>query len=225
MDAIFPNFELALRNFSISFIPAFLGIILHEVGHGWMALRQGDTTAQSLGRLTLNPIPHIDPAGLAMFVLTSIGGSFVFGWARPVPVDLRRLRNLRQGLMLVALAGPCTNFLLVLGFAALLKLTLVMLPPTEWLHSSAYIFALSTLQMGIIINLGLGIFNLLPLPPLDGSKVISYFLPPRAAYAYLSFRYGLIVLIVLIASGVLNPVLTPVLRGGFNAVLDLFAIS
>ncbi len=225
MDAIFQNFERVLRDFSIVFIPAFLGIILHEVGHGWMALRQGDTTARSLGRLTLNPIPHIDPVGLTMFVLTSIGGGVVFGWARPVPIDPRRFRNPRRGLMLVALAGPCTNFLLALGFAALLKLTLVMLPPAEWLHSSACIFAISTLQAGIIINLSLGIFNLLPLPPLDGSKVISYFLPPQAAYAYLSFRYGLVVLIVLIAAGVLNPVLTPVLRGGFNAVLDLFAIS
>ncbi len=225
MDAIFPNFEQALRNFSIAFIPAFLGIILHEIGHGWMALRQGDTTARAMGRLTLNPLPHIDPVGLAMFVLTSLGGSFVFGWAKPVPVDPRRFRSPRSGLMLVALAGPCTNFLLALCCAALLKLTLVLLPPAQWMHSAAYVFAVSTLQMGIIINLGLGIFNLLPIPPLDGSKVIAYFLPPRTAYSYLTFRYGMEVIIELIPSDVLHHFLTPVLKGGFRLILNLFAIG
>ncbi len=226
MHTLFSDFDTALRNFSIAFIPAFLGIILHEIGHGWMALRQGDVTAKLMGRLTLNPIPHIDPIGLAMFALTSLSGSFVFGWARPVPIDPRQFRNPRRGLLLVSLAGPCTNFLLALFFGALLKATIVLLPPEQWMYNSSYLFAVSSMQMGIIINLGLGLFNMVPVPPLDGSKVISYFLPPRMAYSYLSFgRYGMIVLIVLIATGVLSPILVPLLLGGFSLILDIFAIG
>ena len=169
---IFSNTEQALRNFSIAFIPAFLGIILHEMGHGYMALRQGDYTAKFMGRLTLNPIPHIDPVGLIMFVLTSISGSFVFGWAKPVPIDVRNFRNPRHGLMLVALAGPLTNVLLAILFGLLLKITITLFPILAYQDSSAYIFVLSVLQMGIIINLGLALFNLFPIPPLDGSKVV-----------------------------------------------------
>ncbi|MDO5536645.1 MAG: site-2 protease family protein [Desulfovibrionaceae bacterium] len=226
MDSLFTNFDQALRNFSIAFIPAFLGIILHEVGHGWMALRQGDITAKFMGRLTLNPIPHIDPLGLAMFVLTSLSGSFVFGWAKPVPINPRNFARPRQGLMWVALAGPCTNFLLALICAALLKAVIVFLPPVYWLSNPVYEFAVSTLQMGILINLGLGVFNLVPIPPLDGSKVVSYFLPPKAAYSYLSFgRYGFIVLILLIATGILSHVLLPLLKGSFHLILSLFAIA
>ncbi len=222
---LFSNTEQALRNFSIAFIPAFLGIILHEIGHGYMALRQGDFTAKLSGRLTLNPLPHIDPVGLLMFVLTSLSGSFVFGWAKPVPVNVRAFRDPRHGLMLVALAGPLANVLLALIFGLLLKLTITLFPPLAYQHSSAYIFALSMMQTGIVINLGLALFNLFPIPPLDGSKVVSYFLPGRLAYSYLSIeRYGMIILILLIASGALGPIITPILKGSFNLILDLFAL-
>ena len=106
----------ALRLLAIAFVPALLGIILHEVAHGWVAERCGDPTARQLGRLTLNPLPHIDPAGLAVFGLTSLSGAFVFGWAKPVPVDPRNFRNPHRDMMLVALAGPMTNFLLAVAF-------------------------------------------------------------------------------------------------------------
>ncbi len=222
---ILSNTEQALRNFSIAFIPAFLGIILHEMGHGYMALRQGDYTAKFMGRLTMNPIAHIDPVGLLMFVLTSLSGSFVFGWAKPVPVDARNFRNPRHGLMLVALAGPLVNVLLAILFGLLLKLTITVFPFLTYQDSSAYIFVLSMLQMGIIINLGLALFNLFPVPPLDGSKVVSYFLPQRLAYKYLSIeRYGLLILIVLLATGVLGPIITPILRESYHGILGLFGI-
>lgn len=222
----FANFDQALHNFSIAFIPAFLGIILHEIGHGYMALRQGDITAKFMGRLTLNPVPHIDPVGLFVFILTSLSGSFVFGWAKPVPINPRNFRRPRQGIMWVALAGPATNFLLAILCAAALKLLIVLLPPVYWLDSSGYVFAITTLQMGILINLGLAFFNLFPIPPLDGSKVISYFLPPKAAYSYLSFgRYGFLVLVLLIATGIVGHILMPVIKGTFNIILTLFAIS
>ena len=226
MDALFSNFDQALRNFCIAFIPAMLGIILHEVGHGYAALRQGDPTAKMMGRLTLNPLPHIDPVGLIVFFLTSLSGSFVFGWAKPVPFDPRYFRNPRQGMMWVALAGPGTNFLLALICASLLKLTIVFFAPEVWYTNSVYVFFLETLQMGILINLGLGFFNLLPVPPLDGSKVLSYFLPRNAAYTYLNFeRYGFIILILIIVSGLPGVVLTPLLQGSYNLILTLFAIS
>ncbi len=218
--------DAAIRNFSLAFIPAFLGIILHEVAHGWMARAQGDRTAESLGRLTLNPLPHIDPLGLLVFVLTSLGGSFVIGWARPVPINPRNFRRPRRGLMLVALAGPVTNILLALAFGLLFKLALTVFPPYLSQLSPAQLFILKCLQLGIVINLGLALFNLLPVPPLDGSKVISYFLPAELAWRYLSIeRWGFLILILLLASNVLGRVISPLLRGGCQLILTVLGIS
>lgn len=223
----FPDVDIAnsVRNFAVAFIPAFLGIILHEVGHGWAALHQGDRTAKLMGRLTLNPFPHIDPLGLIVFILTSLSGSFVFGWAKPVPVDPRNFRNPSKGMMIVSLAGPGTNIVLAILFGLLLKISLVLMPPLTYQSSQTYIFLLSTLQAGIMINLCLAFLNLLPIPPLDGSKVISYFLPPRTAYSYLSTeRYGFLILMILIVAGVLNKILGPVLQGSFQLILKSFGI-
>ncbi len=173
------NIAHALRILSISLVPALLGIILHEVAHGWMAEKLGDPTARMMGRLTLNPIPHIDPMGLAVFGLTSLTGSFVFGWAKPVPVNPRYFRKIDRDMMLVALAGPSANFLLAVIFGVLLWAAVSFLPFAQWKDNSAYIFCLSSLQAGVIINFGLGWLNLLPIPPLDGSKILAYFLPPQ----------------------------------------------
>ena len=106
------SFAQSVSRFAVVFIPAYLGIILHEVGHGWAALREGDPTAKFMGRLTINPIPHIDVLGLVVFIVTSISGGFVFGWAKPVPIDPRNFRNPRRGLLTVSLAGPGTNIIL-----------------------------------------------------------------------------------------------------------------
>ncbi len=225
MDTLFSGFGESLRNFCICFVPAILGIILHEVGHGLAALREGDSTAKDMGRLTLNPLPHIDPVGLIVFILTSLSGGIVFGWAKPVPFDPRNLRNLRRGILHVALAGPCTNFLLALLWAGLLKLA-ILFPPADWYVSTTYSFVLSMMQAGIIINLGLGFFNLVPVPPLDGSKVIVSFLPPKAAYTFLSLeKYSFLILIVLIATGLLGQIVRPLIHGGYNLILLLFNIS
>lgn len=220
------NPEQAIRNFSIAFIPAFLGIILHEMGHGWVALRQGDTTARNMGRLTLNPVAHIDPVGLLMFVLTATLGSFVFGWAKPVPINVRNFRNPRQGLMLTALAGPVANILLAILFGVLLKATLTFFPYADHAQSSSYMFALSVMQMGIIINLGLALFNLFPIPPLDGSKVVSFFMPVPLAVRYLSIgASGMLILVILLASGVLGPIIRPILQGSFNLIIGVLGIA
>lgn len=206
------NFDLhtALRLLAVSCVPALLGIILHEVAHGWVARRCGDDTAARLGRLTLNPIAHIDPMGLAVFGLTSLTGSFVFGWAKPVPVDSRSFRNPRRDMALVSLAGPATNFLLAIFFGLCLYAAVRWAPYARWQNEPIYVFALSSCQAGVVINFGLGWLNLIPIPPLDGSKILAYFLPPEWAFKYLNFRWGFIILLIALFTGLLGKILGPV---------------
>lgn len=220
------DFSHAMRLVAISIVPALLGIILHEVAHGWMARRCGDRTAEALGRLTLNPLPHIDPMGLAVFGLTSLTGSFVFGWAKPVPVDPRNFHNPKRDMMLVALAGPSTNFLLAIAFGALLLATLYFLPYPAWKDNVAYSFAIASLQAGVIINFGLGWLNLMPVPPLDGSKILAYFLPAHVAWRYMEMgRYGFIILLILLATGILGSILGPLVRGSALLLFELFGLA
>lgn len=207
------DFASAARLLAISIVPALLGIILHEIAHGWMARLCGDHTAEDMGRLTLNPIPHIDPMGLAVFGLTSLTGSFVFGWAKPVPVDPRNFHEPRRDMMLVALAGPLTNFLLACAFGVALLAVLYFLPYAHYKSDVWYSFTVSSLQAGVIINFGLGWLNLIPVPPLDGSKILAYFLPPHLAARYMQIgRYGFIILIILLATGLLGMTLGPLVR-------------
>lgn len=216
----------AIRLVAISIVPALLGIILHEVAHGWIAKLCGDPTAEAMGRLTLNPVPHIDPVGLAVFALTSLSGAFVFGWAKPVPVDPRYFRHPERDMMLVSLAGPMTNFLLAIFFGFMLLATLHLLPPAHWKSHSWYIFALSSMQAGVVINFGLGWLNLLPLPPLDGSKILAYFLPRNWAIQYMALaRYGFIIILVLLATGLLNKVLGPLVIGSSQLLLSILGLA
>ena len=219
------DFAQALHTLAIALAPALLGIILHVVAHGWAAERQGDPTARVMGRLTLNPLPHIDPVGLLVFGLTSLSGAFVFGWARPVPVNPRYFRNPARGMMLVALAGPLTNFLLAVAFGVALSLTLNFFPFELWRQHTLYMFALSSFQAGVVINFGLGWLNLIPIPPLDGSKVVAYFLPGNTAWRYLSLeRYGFVILLVLLFTGALGHVLGPLVSGSARGLLRLLGI-
>lgn len=219
------DFSQALHTLSIALVPSLLGIILHEVAHGWAAERMGDPTARFMGRLTLNPLPHIDPMGLLVFALTSLSGSFVFGWAKPVPVNPRHFRNPAKGMMMVSLAGPLSNFALALLCGLILLILLHILPPQTWSQSNTYIFAVSSLQAGIVINFGLGWLNLIPVPPLDGSKVLAYFLPGNLAWRYLQIeRYGFIILLLLLFTGLLGQVLMPLVRGSSQGLLTLLGI-
>jgi Zn-dependent protease len=147
--------------------PVFIvSLTLHELAHGLAAYRLGDRTAKDQGRLTLNPIPHLDPLGSLILVLTYFGGSFLFGWAKPVPVDPRNLRTSPQvGMALVGAAGPATNFVLALISGAVLA------------HSELTGDAFSIAAYSLEINVILGVFNLFPIPPLDGSRVIGGFMP------------------------------------------------
>ncbi|NLM52578.1 MAG: site-2 protease family protein [Firmicutes bacterium] len=176
-------------------IPALLiALTMHELAHGLMAYRLGDNTAKQQGRLTLNPLKHLDPIGL--LALWIVG----FGWAKPVPVNPYNFKgNRRFGLFLVGLAGPLTNFVL----AILSALLLVTVP---W--RTTYLLAIT--QLTFIYNVMLGVFNLLPLPPLDGSKVLQLFLPQRLAYHYLRFeQYGTLLLVLLIFTRLLERILYP----------------
>ncbi len=182
-------------------IPVLLfSVILHEVAHGWVALREGDPTAYMLGRLTLNPLPHIDPIGSVVLplLLWFSPGHFMFGWAKPVPVNPRNFRKYRRGDILVSLAGVTANLLLAVCFTGVAVLAghlgrvfpgaLTVLTPLQVMASA-----------GIIINLVLAFFNLIPIPPLDGSHVFYYLLPARlgAVYRRVGMR-GMLVLMALL---------------------------
>ena len=175
-------------------------IVLHELAHGWTAWRLGDPTAKDRGRLTLNPIKHMDlwgsiiiPGGLFLVHLLGFTKSLMlFGWAKPVPVDWRRLKNPRRDMMLVAAAGPLTNIIL-----AWLMIKLYVWPP---LSGFSYICG-----WAILLNLTLAVFNMMPIPPLDGSRIVSGVLPRRAAYYYNQLEpFGLLIVVVLIQLGMLR---------------------
>lgn len=192
-------------------IPALLiAVVLHELAHGYVALLLGDQTAKSHGRLTLNPIKHIDPVGLIALLIVGIG------WAKPVPVNPMYFQgDRRRGMFLVGLAGPVTNFILALITAFLI--VLLPLQPGS--------LALGIMQLTLFYNIVLGVFNLIPLPPLDGSKVIAYFLPRQVAVQFAQLeRYGPLVLILLIFSGVLWSILTPLINGAFTVIITIVSL-
>ena len=171
-----------------------VAIVFHEVAHGWAALALGDPTARDARRLTLNPIRHVDPVGTVLLPgALALFGAPVFGWAKPVPVDARRLRNPRGGMMVVAAAGLTTNFLLALLGSVALGLSHAAGMTSALVAQGIYTF--------ILINLFIGIFNLLPIPPFDGSHIVEGALPRRWAVAYDRLRpYGMLLFLGLIAA-------------------------
>jgi Zn-dependent protease len=187
-------------------LPVLLfSVVVHECAHGYAAEWWGDPTARMLGRLTLNPIPHIDLLGsiLVPGLLIATGANFLFGWAKPVPITPENFRDRRLGDITVSLAGPASNVLLALGFAGLLLGgRLLGFAPEALVQLCAY---------GVFLNFILAVFNLLPIPPLDGSHVVANLLPPRAAYAYRSLgAFGLVIVIVLLmVPGLLGVVFLP----------------
>jgi Zn-dependent protease len=174
-------------------VPLLYAVIFHELAHGWVAYRLGDPTAKSQGRLSLNPLKHLDPMGTLMLFL------FGFGWARPVPVNFNLLRDKRLGMILVSAAGIVTN--LLLAFIAFFLYRLLSVSPSDIAAQLLYYFAR--------INILLAAFNLIPLPPLDGSKILLGFAPPGVRNFLFSIeRYGLLIIIALLYLGVLDPVIS-----------------
>lgn len=213
-----PNdFSSAVYNFSMAFIPAIFGIICHEVAHGWVAYKQGDPTAKMLGRLTLNPLPHIDPMGLAVFVLTAIASPFVIGWAKPVPVNPRYFKHPREGMVFVSVAGPMANFLVALLCACIVRLITVFFAPTP--ADTVLMFVLTSASVGIWINCTLAWFNLMPVPPLDGSHIVAGLLPASWADAYQRLgQYGMFIIIGFLYFGLFSRVLRPLVRDSVDVI-------
>ncbi|MCE5299752.1 MAG: site-2 protease family protein [Spirochaetia bacterium] len=181
-------------------------IIIHEVSHGYVAYLLGDNTAKAQGRLTLNPIPHIDPVWsiLVPVILVFTRSPFLFGGAKPVPINPNNFRNPKRDMMLSSLAGPGSNITLAVLCAIILKLTL-LIPALS--SPGLLVF----MKYGIIINVMLAALNLVPIPPLDGSKILAYFLPDRWAWKYMALeQYGMIIFMVLIFTGVLTYLVMPI---------------
>lgn len=191
--------ELTLvQKIAIWALPVLFAITLHEVAHGWVARALGDPTADKLGRLTLNPLRHIDPVGTVIvpLVLLALGG-FLFGWAKPVPVNMQNLRNPRRDMAIVAIAGPLANAAMALAWGLLLKLALA-----QEADEGLWLGVQSMAVAGIIINLIVGVMNLLPLPPLDGGRVLNGLLPKAVSQRYEKLEpYGLFIVVGLLASG------------------------
>jgi len=173
-------------------IPLLYSVIIHELAHGWVAYVMGDSTAKNLGRLTLNPLKHLDPLGTLMLFIVG------FGWAKPVPVNLNAIHNHRTGFVLVSAAGIIANMI----FAFLAILTMQVLLPPEGTPAATFLFYLAQ------INIILAAFNLIPIPPLDGSKILMGFMPDNMRYFFHRLEpYGFFVIIILLFLGVLNPVI------------------
>ena len=184
-------------------IPVLFAITVHETAHGWVASKLGDHTARMMGRLTLNPIKHIDPVGTilvpALLYLSSAG--FLFGWAKPVPINFNALRSPKKDMLWVALAGPGVNVLMAIGWLIIVAIANTLNIPFLVLMGGA----------GIFINLLLAIFNLLPIPPLDGGRVISSLLPGKLSYQYDQLEpYGLFILVGLLFLGVFQNIIWPI---------------
>lgn len=194
-------------------VPAIFAITVHEAAHGFAARHFGDRTAEVLGRLTLNPIKHIDPIGtvlvpLGLLVMAKVTGgpTILFGWAKPVPVGTRNLRNPQRDMAMVAAAGPASNLAMAAGWTAILAAAGVMrgsVPMTDLLTYMAY--------FGVFFNVILAVFNMLPIPPLDGGRVLSGLLPPRAAMSFDRIEpFGMMIIIALLVSGLLWQIVGPV---------------
>ena len=207
-----------IQYFTISIIPVLLAITVHEAAHGYAAKYFGDKTAYFLGRITLNPIKHIDPVGTVVIpgMLLLLSAPFLFGWAKPVPVNFSNLNNPKKDMMWVALAGPASNLLMAIIWAIILGLF-------KSSGASYALFIIGMAQVGIMINLVLMLLNLLPIPPLDGGRMAVSLLPSPWSYKLASIeRYGMFILIFLIVSGLLSAILLPLLRFFQGTLIGIF---
>ena len=192
-------------------VPAVLwAISFHEFCHGYAALKCGDRTAELEGRLTLNPLAHFDPWGAVCMLL------FHFGWAKPVPIDPRNFRRPRRDILIVSLAGVAGNVLTAVAFGLAVRALFHIRPELFWTN-----YGLRRVLLAfVVVNLNFAVFNLLPVPPLDGSKLLYYFLPPRriAAMEWME-RWGSLILLALIYSGLVSTVMSPVVRWAFQLIV------
>lgn len=215
MDTFADTFQHIAQTLTIWALPVLLAITVHEAAHGYAARYFGDMTATRLGRVTLNPIPHIDPLGtiiVPLLLYISTSGTFLFGYARPVPVDWRNLRNPRRDMVWVALAGPASNFIQAVLWTLLLVLLAIFLPEERVLRQMA--------QAGVLANLVMWAFNLFPLPPLDGGRIAVGLLPQRLALPLARVEpWGFFIVLALVLAGIIGDVwLHPLIAAGQEAL-------
>ncbi len=213
--------ELTLiQQIAVYALPVIFAITLHEAAHGYAAKHFGDTTAYMLGRISVNPLRHIDPVGTVLVPLVTLAlGGILFGWAKPVPVNFNHLRNPKRDMLWVAAAGPAANLVMALFWALVMKIGLSM--PDSSLGLPMALMG----KAGITINAVLMVLNLLPLLPLDGGRIAVSLLPPPLAYSYSRLEpYGMIILVVLLFSGVLGTILWPMINTVMALVASLFGL-
>ena len=206
-----------VQKIAIYALPVIFAITVHEAAHGFAARYFGDMTAEREGRITLNPLKHIDPIGTILLpALTLLVGGILFGWAKPVPVNFSRLRNPKRDMLWVAAAGPASNFVMALFWALIIKLSVA--------YPSVYSEPMALMgQAGVMINVVLMVLNLLPLPPLDGGRIAVSLLPNHLAYKYAQIeRYGFIILIVLLATGILGSIMDPFIDAVIQIIQFIF---
>jgi Zn-dependent protease len=217
--------EAILVKIAISAIPILLAITVHEASHGYAAKHFGDLTAEKLGRITLNPLKHIDLVGsifLPLLLYFSTSGKFSFGWAKPVPVNFGNLHNPKKDMLWVAAAGPASNLVMAVLWGMLLGY-ITHKQTSGYFSPSAYFFAEMAYE-GIKINILLMVLNLLPMPPLDGGRIAVSLLPTKQAIALSQVeKYGFAVLIALMFTGVLNKIIGPFIDFFQQAILRIFA--
>ena len=219
-----PSMDTLIQTLAVYALPVIFAITLHEAAHGYAARHFGDPTAWQAGRISLNPIRHIDPVGtilvpalILIFSKLAAGSGILFGWAKPVPVNFERLRHPKRDMLWVAAAGPAANLLMALAWALLLKLAISQ---PQWVYA-APLAEIS--RAGIMINGVLMLLNLLPILPLDGGRIVVSLLPHHLAWRYAQLeRYGMILLLLLLFTGVLNFVLYPLLGLFMSFIRVLF---
>jgi Zn-dependent protease len=210
------------RDIALYALPTVFAITLHEAAHGYFAKHFGDYTAYQQGRISLNPLTHVDPIGTVVVPITLVlltAGQFVFGWAKPVPVNFSNLRNPKRDMLWVAAAGPGANLVMALAWGLLLKLA-IALPPNYFSYPLR-----EMADGGIRINLGLMFLNLIPIPPLDGGRIAVSLLPNRLAYRFAMIEpYGFIIVIALLATRILGAIIWPLIMLGQHLILALFGV-
>ncbi len=205
---------------AIAVLPTLFAIVVHEIAHGWVAYQLGDSTAYKMGRLTLNPVKHIDPIGTILVpavLIFTLG--FAFGWAKPVPINWYQLKHPKRDIALVAIAGPASNLLMAIAWGLVVKLTLLLPDNLETISSLLRTMGL----FGILINVLLMVFNLIPIPPTDGGRVAVSLLPTPAARLLSKLEpFGMLILVALIFSGLLWQFIGPLMN---SATAIIYAIT